>query len=302
MRKMLKKLPILILIFLSFFTSVKNVHADGTLNIGGVNGLGGTDATVPSSADQGSVSVGGAPTSVNGFTVPTNPTGVLHGSTDANGNIDPNSITAPQAGDYSVQSGVTNTAIPTNDNTTYQLLAPLVEYGSGGLIQVPSVSTAPGSFATYVNLLYRIAILIAGVLAVVMITIGGMEYMASDSPFSKGDGKTKITNALIGLLLLVSSYLILNTINPQLLNLNIAIGSSGGTASTNAIPTSDLGNNTLNVNSGSQGSTGSTNFTDTSVTSPYQGQTLNLYSGAGNPAPTTNNNVTAPYQSQNLNF
>ncbi len=51
-----------------------------------------------------------------------------------------------------------------------------------------------------------------------MIIWGGMEYITSFGNLSKmSSGKEKIENAVIGLLIILISYLILQTINPQLL-------------------------------------------------------------------------------------
>lgn len=99
-------------------------------------------------------------------------------------------------------------------NSNYTPLAPLDHIRS---IDVSSKE----SFANYINLTIKIAIGLAGVLAVVMIIAGGIEYMGSDSVFSKGEGMKKIQNSLLGILLALSCYLILNTINPQLLNISI---------------------------------------------------------------------------------
>ena len=66
--------------------------------------------------------------------------------------------------------------------------------------------------------MFKFLIAIAGVLAVIMIVIGGVEYMSTDAVYGKSEGKNKITRALGGLLLALISWLILNTINPDTLN------------------------------------------------------------------------------------
>ncbi len=67
-------------------------------------------------------------------------------------------------------------------------------------------------------MMFRIFIGICAVLAIAMIVLGGVEYMTSELVSSKESGKHKITGALLGLLLALGSYAILNTINPDLLN------------------------------------------------------------------------------------
>ena len=79
------------------------------------------------------------------------------------------------------------------------------------------VSTMGGYLAN----IYTIGIGLAGVLAVLMIVIGGIQYIGSGmSPSGKSDAKDRITNAILGLLLALLSWLILNTIDPNLVSLN----------------------------------------------------------------------------------
>lgn len=90
------------------------------------------------------------------------------------------------------------------------------------LVPLPGI-TEPGStkitnLSTYVVGMFQILIGLAALLAVVMIMIGGIEYMSTDAISGKSGGKAKITNALQGLLLAIASYLILNTIDPSFLN------------------------------------------------------------------------------------
>jgi hypothetical protein len=73
------------------------------------------------------------------------------------------------------------------------------------------------SFDAYINLLYTTSITLAALLAVVKIIIAGAKYMLSDVISNKGEALGEIKGALLGLLLIVGAYLILNVINPQLL-------------------------------------------------------------------------------------
>ncbi len=74
---------------------------------------------------------------------------------------------------------------------------------------------------SYVIYIFKLAIALAVFLAVVMITWGGFRYMTVESVSGKSDAKEIIQNALLGLLGALASYLILYTINPQLVNLNL---------------------------------------------------------------------------------
>jgi hypothetical protein len=61
---------------------------------------------------------------------------------------------------------------------------------------------------------------VAASLAVLMIVIGGVQYIMSDSVTSKPAAKERMISAMVGLFLLIIIALILETINPNLLNLD----------------------------------------------------------------------------------
>ncbi len=83
----------------------------------------------------------------------------------------------------------------------------------------PNSSSTPGAFVAN---FYQFALMIGGVLAFGVIVYGGVRYMASvGNPSGQSDAKEWIEAALLGLLLLVGAYFILNVINPQLLNLTL---------------------------------------------------------------------------------
>lgn len=98
--------------------------------------------------------------------------------------------------------------------TNYKLLAPLP-----GLINFesdPGINPCP--FGKYMNIMIKLIIGIASVLAVIMIMKGGFEYMTSSLPSGKESGRGTITQAILGLLIALGAYLLLYTINPNLLN------------------------------------------------------------------------------------
>jgi len=76
---------------------------------------------------------------------------------------------------------------------------------------------------TYLPGIFKLAIGIAGVLAVIEIIIGGLQYMSTDAIGGKSAGRERITAAIGGLLLALGAYIILNTISPNFVNLNIDI-------------------------------------------------------------------------------
>lgn len=75
--------------------------------------------------------------------------------------------------------------------------------------------------AQFFNAFFKTAIIVGAMLAVLRLGYAGFMYMTTDSFGDKGKAKSIIQEAVIGLLLLLSIWLILNQINPNLLNLNI---------------------------------------------------------------------------------
>jgi hypothetical protein len=69
---------------------------------------------------------------------------------------------------------------------------------------------------TFINKIFQIGIRIAGVLAVLIVIFGGIQYMTTDAFQSKSEGKERIKRAMLGLGIALSSILILNTINPRI--------------------------------------------------------------------------------------
>lgn len=70
---------------------------------------------------------------------------------------------------------------------------------------------------------YEFALLVAGLLAFAVIVYAGIKYaLAVGNPSKQSDARDHITQALLGLLLLLSAFIILRTINPGLTGLSIA--------------------------------------------------------------------------------
>jgi len=91
-----------------------------------------------------------------------------------------------------------------------------VDVGFGG----PAGGTG-GNIADYISRIYMFGVGIAGILAVGVIVFGAIYYAVSGgNPDKQRDARSYITSAIWGLVLLLGSYLILNTINPQITNLS----------------------------------------------------------------------------------
>lgn len=90
---------------------------------------------------------------------------------------------------------------------------------------LPGVSyggSREGLFAEYASNAFDISIGLAALLAVLMIVVGGIQYtVTAVSESAKKDAKDRIWGALWGLLIVLSAWLILNTINPDLVSLDI---------------------------------------------------------------------------------
>lgn len=99
---------------------------------------------------------------------------------------------------------------------------------------IPGVTTnSTGGAISFPQLLaniFSIGITIGALLAVLMLTVGGIQYMVSEAVPNKMGGLRRAQNALWGILLISMSWLILHTVNPQLLTftLNPCPSGSGG--------------------------------------------------------------------------
>jgi hypothetical protein len=97
------------------------------------------------------------------------------------------------------------------------------EYSTEPLAPLPGFTGNP-NLGQWLESLFTILIVIAGILAFIMIIVGGLTYLTSESFGGKGQGKSYIINAIVGLILALGAWVILNTINPELAeDLNIKI-------------------------------------------------------------------------------
>ncbi|MDD3006449.1 MAG: pilin [Candidatus Pacebacteria bacterium] len=88
------------------------------------------------------------------------------------------------------------------------------------LVKIPGVDATEVNISNYLIGIYNFLLSIVGIVAVVMLIIGGMKYiMAAGSGGAVSSAKETIKDAILGLLLALLSYVIVGTINPDVLYL-----------------------------------------------------------------------------------
>ncbi|MFZ2522015.1 MAG: pilin [Minisyncoccia bacterium] len=95
----------------------------------------------------------------------------------------------------------------------YQLLVP----------SLPGIGAQQTTLTTYIPAAFRLAIGASAVLAFVMITFGGIMYATADAITQKQQGREYLTNAVVGLLLVIGAYAILYTIDPGILAIDLVM-------------------------------------------------------------------------------
>ena len=130
------------------------------------------------------------------------------------------------------------------------------------------------SLATFFNNLYKYLVGLAAILAVIEIIWGGIEISTKDSVSKKSDGKARITQAILGLILVLSPVLVFSIINPSILNLSLNLPK-------------------LDTTTGTANSTGAAQTPIASSTTSHAGYTLssNIWQC------TSNNDCTSAYAS-----
>jgi uncharacterized membrane protein YgcG len=87
---------------------------------------------------------------------------------------------------------------------------------------LPGSLTSVSSPGAWIKSFYNYALFISGLLAFGAIVYGGIKYaIARGNPSAESDARQWIWSALLGILLLACAYLILYTVNPNLVNLNL---------------------------------------------------------------------------------
>lgn len=75
------------------------------------------------------------------------------------------------------------------------------------------------NFNTYIKAIYELILVVAVMLAFLYLIWGGVEYINPLS--SKDTAKQRIQNALIGLMIVLGTYFLLNLINPDIFKINL---------------------------------------------------------------------------------
>jgi len=115
--------------------------------------------------------------------------------------------------------------------TSTCILLPLIAHAQGAQGFVPLAVTPGGSklgqlyssgnFSDFINGLFKFAIAIGAIVAVLRLAYAGYLYMGQSDMWShKDEAKTIIADVTLGLLLLLAIYLILFQINPDIVKLN----------------------------------------------------------------------------------
>ena len=169
-----------------------------------------------------------ATTTAKSFTTTANANGGVGGN--ANGNDTNNGTTTggqevvPTNNPGSAEGIITGGCVGQTEEGAgeYCLLEPLPIPTNTGSSETLNKYT-PTTFKDYVNTIFKIAIGIISVLAVLMIVIGGVQYMSTDAIGGKENGKETVGKALFGLFIGLGAYILLYTLNPQLVSLNFGI-------------------------------------------------------------------------------
>lgn len=127
--------------------------------------------------------------------------------------------------DTSSNPSSNNTIGATNNSsggTPYTYLEPLSSTSS-------SVEISEAGFSTYLQLVMTVGIAVLVIIGVFYLIYGGIMYMTTDVINNKNRGRSMISNAVVGVVFALSIWLILNAINPDMLN--IRLGGFGNSVS-----------------------------------------------------------------------
>jgi hypothetical protein len=92
------------------------------------------------------------------------------------------------------------------------------------LEKIPGTSGLGSDLPGYVSAIYKMALIIVTLSAVLMLTVGGFMYLTSaGNTASIGTAKGIIYDSLIGLVIALSAWLVLYVINPDLVEINLSV-------------------------------------------------------------------------------
>ncbi|MBY0472960.1 pilin [Patescibacteria group bacterium] len=109
--------------------------------------------------------------------------------------------------DSSLMSSSGRPGAPVDNGLSYTPLEP-----------IPGQSSSQPNFCELLNILFKVLIYLGGMVAVLFLVLGGIAYMVSEVVDKRSAARERIKSSVIGLLILLSSYLILFTVNPNLVN------------------------------------------------------------------------------------
>lgn len=102
----------------------------------------------------------------------------------------------------------------------YTFLEPFPSPGEAPLVQ----ASRQDLFVRYAKTVFNVSLGAAGILAVLMLVVAGVQYtLGAVSEQAKSDAKDRIRSAILGLLIVLAAYLILWTINPDLVRLELNV-------------------------------------------------------------------------------
>lgn len=123
--------------------------------------------------------------------------------------LDNNSPFIPYGTNHPLDTGYTPVgSLPSNYEDNYFPLAPLPFEGLNG-------GSTP-TLGSYLVGLFNAGIIITILLTVIMIVFNGIKYMTVDAIGTKTESRANIWNAIMGLVIALGSWLLLNTVSPKL--------------------------------------------------------------------------------------
>ena len=101
--------------------------------------------------------------------------------------------------------------------------------------KIPGASQQQNEFIPYLKDVINFGFAVIGILALFMLIIGAYQYLIAAGSGNVADAKDTILSALLGLILGLCAWIILNTINPDLVNMR-SITQITGTSGTAGSP------------------------------------------------------------------
>ena len=87
---------------------------------------------------------------------------------------------------------------------------------------LPGIDGSDGyTLSEVLNAIMGWSVGLAAILAVIMLAVGGFNYMTSESVFKTGDAKEKMTNAIFGLLVVLLAVFLLGYTNSSITETNL---------------------------------------------------------------------------------